>query len=422
MSWLVKNSEQGELYSVRIWCLRRSVGRSFGGLVLSERVVAVIPARGGSKGVPRKNVTRVGGVPLVHRSIDAALKSDIVDAVYVTTDDAEIAATARRAGGKIIDRPADIAGDTSSSEAALLHALKVLEVAGNLPEVMVFMQATSPFIDPEDIHAAVTRVLTGQEDVVFSAVETHAFLWEDTEDGAVGVNHDHNWRPRRQERTPHFQETGAFYVLRVDGFLERKFRFFGRLGMQIAKHEAAALEIDNPDQLRIAQACAGLLDVSHEAIDVDALVMDFDGVHTDDSVSVNETGSESVRVSRSDGMGIEMLRKAGLPMLILSKEKNRVVEARAKKLQIEVRQGIENKIDTLMLWCEEKGIDIRRVAYVGNDINDASCLERVGWPITVANSHPDVEKLARFRLRAQGGRGAIREICELILASRRELK
>lgn len=396
--------------------------RALGEEVLSERVVAVIPARGGSKGVPRKNVAKVGGMPLVQRSIHTAVASQVIDAVYVTTDNAEIANAAKRAGGLVIDRPRELAGDTASSEAALLHALEVLEAAGKDPEVIVFIQATSPFIDPLDIGAAVRRVLAYEEDVVFSAAETHAFLWEQTEEGAVGVNHDHTWRPRRQERTPHFQETGAFYVMRVEGFRERKFRFFGRVGMQIAKHEAAALEVDNPAQLEIARACAALLDPRHEAIDVDALVMDFDGVHTDDLVSVSESGCESVRVSRADGMGVEMLRKAGVPMLILSKEKNTVVEARAKKLKIEVMHGIDNKVDALKSWCAEKELDLSRVAYVGNDINDASCLELVGWPITVPNSHPDIEKIARFRLRAQGGRGAIREICELILASRKGVK
>lgn len=388
---------------------------------MSKRVVAVIPARGGSKGVPGKNLARVGGLPLVQRAILCA-KTAGIDRVYVSTDDGEIANAAAQVGGGVIDRPATIAGDTSSSEEALLHALAVLEGGGFNPDVLVFIQATSPFIDPGDIAEAVRRVSDAEEDVVFSATETYAFLWEQTQDGAVGVNHDHAWRPRRQERQPHFQETGAFYVMRADGFKRQGFRFFGRVGIQIARHEASALEIDNPTQLELARECSRVFDQPTDYVDVDALVMDFDGVHTDDLLHVDQDGRESVAVSRADGMGIEMLRRLGLPMLILSKEQNPVVEARGRKLGVEVQQGIENKAKTLLSWCEHHNIAPSRVAYVGNDINDEECLRLVGWPVVVPNSNPQIEKLARVQLRAPGGRGAIRELAQLILASRKEMK
>lgn len=365
-------------------------------------------------------MARVGGIPLIQRAVLSAVDSGAVDDVYVSTDDPSIAAAAQQAGAKVIERPEELAGDTATSEAALLHALNALQSLGTVPEVLVFIQATSPFIASSDIAKAVHRVLSGGEDVVFSAIETHAFLWEQSPGGAVGVNHEHSYRPRRQDRTPNYQETGAFYVMNVSGFIQREFRFFGHVGLQVAEHETAALEIDNPSQLEIARECAHIFDNDRHRFDIDALVMDFDGVHTDDLVSVDQTGLESVRVSRSDGMGVEMLRKIGLPMLILSKEKNPVVAARGKKLQVDVIQGIDDKAKSLTDWCNQQAISLHRVAYVGNDVNDIQCLELVGWPVVVPNSHPALAKYARVRLRAPGGRGAIREISELILASRKE--
>jgi YrbI family 3-deoxy-D-manno-octulosonate 8-phosphate phosphatase len=382
-------------------------------------VAAIIPARGGSKGVPGKNVATIGGIPLVARAVRAARLAG-VEHVYVSTDDAAIADATRAAEGDVIERPSEIAGDTASSEAALLHGLDELESRGTLPDVLVFIQATSPFIDPVALAAAIERVGSGAEDVVFSAFETYAFLWRKGDDGADGVNHDKSSRPRRQDREPHFQETGAFYVMRVAGFREAGHRFFGRVGIQDVS-EASAIEIDTPDELAIARHLAGFVDPAREnSIDVDALVMDFDGVHTDDRVLVSSEGGESVFASRADGLGIGMLREAGLPMLILSKERNPVVAARGAKLGVEVRQGVDDKLPALQAWAAEHGLDLSRVAYVGNDINDAACLREVGWPIVVPDAHPAIMSSARIVLTRPGGRGALRELADRILASRKE--
>ncbi|WP_062305575.1 acylneuraminate cytidylyltransferase [Demequina subtropica] len=379
------------------------------------QVVAVIPARGGSKGVPGKNVAPVGGVPLIGRAIRAALAAGNVDRVYVSTDDAAIAAVAAAHGAAVVERPAEIAGDTASSEDALLHALDAITDGGQDPRILVFMQATSPFIDPTAIRDAVDRVREGEEDVVFSAFETYAFLWRRGEAGAEGVNHDHSFRPRRQDREPHYQETGAFYVLDVAGFRASRFRFFGRVG--IAQVDAAtAVEIDEPRELELSRALAPFLDAP-EPIAAKALVMDFDGVHTEDLVTVDQDGKEAVTVSRSDGMGIGLLRAAGVPMLILSKERNPVVTARGAKLRVEVRQGIDDKVAVLHAWCEEQGLDPADVAYVGNDVNDAGPLAAVGWPVVVPDAHPAVAGLARIRLTTPGGRGALRELADRILAA-----
>jgi YrbI family 3-deoxy-D-manno-octulosonate 8-phosphate phosphatase len=375
-------------------------------------VVAVIPARGGSKQVPRKNVMPIGGVPLVARAIEAARAARQIDRVVVSTDDAEIAEISRRYGADVIDRPARLSGDTASSEAALLHALEEL---GDV-EVLAFLQATSPFIESAALGRAVDRVRSGAEDVVFSAFETYAFLWQQTESGAVGVNHDAAHRPRRQDREPHFHETGAFYVMRAAGFVEAKHRFFGRVGIELAD-ERSAIEIDSADQAQLAQAIAGLVDLPAE-LDVDAVVTDFDGVHTDDTALINAKGDERVTVNRGDGMGVRLLREAGVPVLILSTEQHPVVAARAAKLGVECQHGVGNKEAALRQWAAEKGIALERIAYVGNDINDLGALSIVGWPIAVPGSHHSVLSAARVVLSHRGGAGAVRELAERVLRAR----
>ena len=373
-------------------------------------VVAVIPARGGSKGVPRKNLQSVGGVPLVVRAIRAAQATIGIDQVVVSTDDDEIAAIATGAGAGVIRRPAEISGDTATSESALLHALD--ELAADV-DVLVFLQPTSPFIDPVALGAAIERVRSGDEDVVFSAFETYAFLW--AVDG-TGVNHDAATRPRRQDREPHFQETGAFYVLNAAGFRAAGHRFFGRVGIAVVA-EQSAIEIDSLEQLELAQAIMPLVDRPAE-IDVDAVVTDFDGVHTDDTASITADGDERVTVSRGDGLGVRLLREAGIPVLILSTEKHKVVAARAAKLRVDVLHGVEDKGAALAEWAASRGIPLERIAYVGNDINDLACLEMVGWPIAVPGSHESVLSVARVVLSHRGGAGAVRELAERVLRAR----
>ncbi|WP_375085877.1 cytidylyltransferase domain-containing protein [Microbacterium sp. LS_15] len=378
------------------------------------RTVAIIPARGGSKGVPRKNVQRVGGVPLIARAVRSALAADGIDLVAVTTDDAEIAAVAAAAGALVVRRPDELSGDTASSESAILHALDEIEAVGEPVDVVAFLQATSPFIPSAALAEAVREVREDRADSVFSAFETYGFLWGRTgDDAAVALNHEAGHRPRRQDRDPHYLETGAFYVFRADGFREAQHRFFGRI--RIAEvPEWSAIEIDDQHQLEIARALAPLHETP-ERIPVRAVVTDFDGVHTDDTASVDADGVERVRVSREDGMGVSLLRAAGVPMLILSTEVNAVVRARAEKLRVPVLHGIDDKESALRGWAEENAIDLDEIAYLGNDVNDLPAMRIVGWPIAVADAHPRVRAEARVVLSRRGGRGAVRELVERVL-------
>ena len=382
--------------------------------------VAVIPARGGSKAVVGKNLRRVGGRSLIARAVDVCRAAHSIDAVHVSTDDQDIAVAAAQAGANVIIRPDDLAGDTATSESALLHALNELALAGLDPQTLVFVQCTSPFIFPADLDRSVELITTCSADSAFSAVQTYEFLWRSTHpDGLVaGQNHDPSYRPRRQDREPDYRETGAFYAMSVSGFRASGHRFFGRTAA-VAVPQLTAIEIDNESDLVLANALAPIVETSSPDLDVDAVITDFDGVHTDDTAMVDQDGREAVRISRSDGLGMELLGKAGVPLLIVSKETNPVVRARAAKLGLEVRNGIGRKAEVVQIWLSGLGIPPERAAYLGNDINDCGAMGLVGWPVAVADARPEVRQLARLTLTSSGGHGAVRELCDLVLDARR---
>ena len=150
---------------------------------------------------------------------------------------------------------------------------------------------------------------------------------------------------------------------------------------------------------------------------ISAVIMDFDGVFTDNKVVVFQDGREAVLCSRGDGYGLNGLQKTGVPMLVISKEPNPVVAARCAKLKIECIQGIDDKLPVLKAWLVERNLDIRQAVYVGNDTNDAQCLAAVGCGVVPSDAHPDVIPLARLVLNATGGNGALREFCDLITGS-----
>ncbi|MGZ3101053.1 cytidylyltransferase domain-containing protein [Streptomyces sp. H72] len=399
-----------------------------------RRVLAVIPARGGSKGVPAKNLAPVGGVPLVARAVRECRATRLVTDVVVSTDDRTIAAAARQAGAEVVLRPAAIAGDTATSEAAVLHAMDAHEALhGAAVDVVLLVQCTSPFLVREDIDGVAGAVAENGADTAVTVAPFHGFVWRDGTgegtgdgdgEGGHGVNHDKSFRPRRQDRPQDLLETGAAYAMAAPGFRKHQHRFFGRTEL-VRTDPARVLEIDDPHDLARARALAPLFDEARPAApaagrlpaaaDIDAVVLDFDGTQTDDRVLIDSEGREFVSVHRGDGLGIGALRRSGLAMLILSTEENPVVAARARKLRLPVLHGIDRKDLALQQWCEEQGIAPERVLYVGNDVNDLPCFALVGWPVAVASAHDAVRGAARAVTTAPGGDGAIREIAGWLL-------
>lgn len=149
--------------------------------------------------------------------------------------------------------------------------------------------------------------------------------------------------------------------------------------------------------------------------DIRLVVCDFDGVMTDNKVLVDENMVESVVCNRGDGVGIELLKKNGIDVVVVSKERNTVVKARCDKLSVPVWQGVDDKVLLFRTEIKKRGLSMGEVCYIGNDINDLDCIKEAGIGIAVADSHKGLLKAADFVTEKKGGDGAVREICDMIL-------
>lgn len=382
--------------------------------------VAVIPARGGSKGLSRKNLVALDGKPLIAFTIEHACATPEIDRILVSTDDPEIGMIASRHGAEVVWRPAEISGDSASSESALLHTLDWLEERGDPePSLVVFLQATSPLRRTGDISAAIQTIIRENADSLFSASRVEGFIWRSKANVLTPLTYDPLRRPRRQELTEEIlEENGSIYV-----FKPWVLRQFGsRLGGKVAVHHMLRRDSFQVDETADLELMEKLLEPSHRvqsvsgAENIRLLVLDFDGVLTDNRVLVDAEGVEFVACDRGDGWGIARLREGGCEVVVISTETDGVVGARCRKLGIECVQGCDDKLGVLKDLGRRRGLTAAEIGYVGNDVNDVECMRWVGFPVAVADARPEAVAVARLITRRRGGRGAVREVADWILS------
>ena len=222
---------------------------------MSMECLAIIPARSGSKGIPHKNLKTVDGVPLVTRAVRSARAADSITRIVVSTDDKEIAQVAREAGAEIVMRPETLSGDEVPTEPALLHVLEILAAEGGYrPDLTCFIQCTSPLTTSDDLDQGIAALRAQKADCLVTVVPTYDFLWRRMAGGvAQAINHDANLiRKGRQEMEPQYRETGAFYVLRTEGFIAARNRFFGRIVLFEMSPEKS-VDVDGPLDLELAE-------------------------------------------------------------------------------------------------------------------------------------------------------------------------
>lgn len=385
----------------------------------TRSVLALIPARGGSKGIPGKNLAPLADKPLLVHTLEQAMACHGIHRVMVSTDDDEIARCARANGAEVVQRPADLATDTASSEAALLHALAHLRGAESYePDLVVFLQATSPLREDDAIDRAIETLRAEGADSLFSACPVHGFVWRRNAAKLEALTYDFKQRPRRQDIGEDLLENGSIYIFKPWVL----HRHGNRLGGKVAVFEMDPLDsfqIDEPGDLELMERLLRLRPRRDPRPDLSAvrlLVLDFDGVLTDNRVLVHQDGTEAVRCDRGDGLGLEMLRRAGrVHVVVLSKEKNPVVAARCEKLRIPCFHGYDDKLTQLRKIAAERRLEASEIAYVGNDLNDLEVMAWCGTAIAVADAVDDVRGAAEFVTERPGGRGAVREVCEWLL-------
>lgn len=222
-------------------------------MIQEHQIVAIIPARGGSKGIPGKNIYPLAGKPLIVHSIEQARRSAQISLTVVSTDDNAIAEISRQAGAMVIQRPTDLSGDTASSESALIHAINTLaENHGIKPELVVFLQCTAPLRRDNDIDQAIRTLIDTGADSLLSVSPSHRFIWEEVDGVARSINYDFRKRPRRQDMCPQYAENGSIYVFRSQGLLSHTNRLFGKIAL-FRMDEDAAVDIDSIVDMNLAE-------------------------------------------------------------------------------------------------------------------------------------------------------------------------
>jgi len=400
-------------------------------------ILAIIPARGGSKGIPRKNIRSFSGYPLIAWSIAAAKQSTLVTRVIVSTDDEEIAEVARQFGAETpFLRPAEHAQDNSTDLPLFEHALKWLaENEGYRPDVVVQLRPTSP-IRPRGLVDQAIQILLSHPDAdsvrgVVPAGQNPHKMWR-LPDGEHAPMKNllevekiaEPYNTPRQVLPPIYWQTGHIDAIRTLTILNGSMS--GRNIYPLVIDPRFTVDIDNlQDWARYEHLVAtGKLDMVWAGrarrpmpATIQLIVSDFDGVITDNRVWTDENGKETVSASRSDSMHVRELRERGISIMILSSEPNPVVAARAGKMGVESVQGIDirGKGDALKKLLAEKKVDAAHVIYIGNDLNDLPCFEIAGWAVAVADAYPEVLQAADLVLTKVGGHGAVRELCGMIL-------
>lgn len=222
-----------------------------------SHVVAVIPARGGSKGISSKNLADFCGKPLVVWTIEQALAAQRIDSVWVSSDDDAILDVSARAGARTIRRPAEISGDEATSESCWLHALDVIETDGPVIDVLVAPQCTSPVREPHDFDDAIALFEREGYDSLFSATSVPDFnIWRPNTSGELeSFTYDYRNRGRRQAKRPQFLENGSFWVLNPSVLREQGNRLGGRIGVYPMAFWKS-FQIDEPEDLRL---CASMM-------------------------------------------------------------------------------------------------------------------------------------------------------------------
>ena len=404
------------------------------------KIISIIPARGGSKRIPKKNIRLLNGKPLIAYSIELSLRCENIDRTIVSTDDPDIARIAKDYGAEVLLRSNELSGDLISTEPVMLDILKQLKVDNYDPDYVVLLQPTTPLRSLYSLNEGLKLILGSQADTLLSVCEIpHYYLSGHFEKGDYCL--DYKSRPFSQTMEKKYRENGALYITKKDFLLKHENRIGGKI-KAIVMNEIESIDIDEPKDFELAEQMMSFYQKETDygnliiksiprlgakanchnefrkliPLNISALFFDFDGVFTDNKVYLDQNGKESVLCDRSDGMGLHLLRnKMDFPVFVISTEKNEVTLRRCEKLGIKCYHGIDNKLALLKKICQEQNIDSRSIIYVGNDVNDYECLEFVGCGVVVADAHESVLSVANMVLKRSGGDGAIRELCDLII-------
>jgi N-acylneuraminate cytidylyltransferase len=373
---------------------------------------------------------RLGGHPLLGWAIASGRQAQAVSRTILSTDDPEMREVGEAYGAEApFLRPPELARDDTPDLPVFLHCLAWLErEEGYRPDIVVQLRPTSPLRSQGMVDEAV-RILRETESAdsvrtVIPSGQNPFKMWR-IEGGRLHPLLEHEdpepFNLPRQALPSTFWQTGHVDAAWTRTLVEKGSMTGNRIAPLVIDPRLAT-DIDTEQQLRLAEWWLDHQDLPvvrpgpwPDLGAVRLVVFDFDGVFTDNRVSVQQDGQESVVCNRGDGMGLAALKRAGLSVWVLSSEANPVVSIRCEKLGIPCRQNLEDKGSALKELAAELGIGLDQVAFVGNDINDLECMRMAGLAVAVADANPAALREAQWVLSKGGGRGAVRELCDSLL-------
>ena len=389
-------------------------------MIKNNNVVCIIPARGGSKGIKNKNLVNILNKPLIAWTLEQAKSSKYIDDIYVSTDSEKIKNVCDRYDIGTIKRPKNISGDNDSSEEAILNAMDIIEdKKGNNIDLIVFLQCTSPLRLKNDIDLSIELFFQCSYDSLISVTKLEDLtLWSKKNKKLESLNFDYKNRGMRQNRSENYIENGSIYLFKPSILKKKKNRLGGKIGMYEMKFWQT-WELDTYEEIDLIEYLIKKHVVLENKIKIkkenlELIAFDFDGVLTDNKVLVHQNGEESVFANRSDGLAINILNRIGIPVIVISTEKNSVVRKRCEKIGVRCYNGVENKLDALKKYCDDNKFSLNKVMFVGNDLNDKEVMLNVGYPVCPYDANPSIIDISIIRLNTIGGSGVVLELCKLL--------
>jgi YrbI family 3-deoxy-D-manno-octulosonate 8-phosphate phosphatase len=377
-------------------------------------IVALIPARAGSKSIPNKNCKTFFGKPLIHWSVLAAIKCRYIDKVFVSTDGRLIKDSLRSIKSKklkIINRSPETATDEASTESAMLEFSKSTKF-----KIIILIQPTSPQISCEDLTNAIKYYKRSDAISLVSVVRQKRFIWESKNDYIYPLNYEPALRPRRQDFNGFLVENGAFYITSKSALENTKCRISGKT-IKYEMSDKTYYEIDEEIDWVVNEAIMKnkFTKLDKKKFSLKLFATDVDGVLTDSGMYYSENGDESKKFNTRDGKGIEILKENKIKTAIITSEDTKLVYQRGKKLKFDyIEQGINNKLEKVKEICKKEGIGLHQVAFIGDDVNDTELLKEVGFSGVPSDAHAINIQIAEYVCKSKGGHGCVREFIELI--------
>ena len=377
-------------------------------------VIAFIPARGGSKSIPEKNIKSFCGKPLIFWNLQE-LQNSNADNIVVATDSEKIKNIVNSfnfSKVSVYDRSNENSQDISSTESVMLEYINSISLSDT--DTFMLVQATSPFTQKNHFNEGLE--LFEKHDTVLSCCESKRFSWRD----GKSMNYDIYNRPRRQDFEGTLIENGAFYISSVSDIKKTKNRISGDIATY-KMPEFTYIEIDEPEDWIVAESLMKkfiLKDKNPDFSKIKIFLSDVDGVLTDAGMYYTENGDEFKKFCTYDGMGFQLLQKTGVKVGILTTEDRELNRRRAKKLGLDFDfHGAKDKLQIVKDLCEKENISLDEIAYIGDDVNCFELLSNAGVSACPMNAVSKIKSIPNIiQLKRNGGDGVVREFVEIILS------